>query len=557
MASRVRVRPLRGKVQLVRANLGSPIVASTGNSIVAPPPVRASNTQTRRGANGGGAQGGGGAARFYVVLDRQNAEASNRVIIGILSVCRHLAYVFVDPGSNFSYASPYFCVEFGKAPKKYGVLFEVSTPIGESVKVEYIFRHCIITVQGRETLADLNLLDMVDFDIIAGMDWSFSCHATVDFHGKTVKFSFIGEDPVIIRGEMSTPMGKFISYLKARKLVSNGCLAYLAHVRDMKFDSPVLESVSIVNEFSNVFPDDLPWIPPDREIELGIDTLPGTQPISILPYRMAPAKLNELKKKLQDLLDKGCQVFLKNRSEIGIPSVKNQRSRHPENSFQDSERQLYAKFLKPEFMLDTVTFLGHVVSKEGFRVDPQKIEAVKIWPRPMTPIEICSFLGLAGYYCRFVEGFSLVAAPLTKLTEKNVKFQWSEACEKGFQVLKSRLTTTPILTLPSPTGKFVIYCDASRVGLGCVLMQNDKVIVYASRHLKNHERNYPTHELELATIIFALKVWRHYLYGEQCDIYTDHKSLQYIFKQKELKLRQRRWLEFLKDYDCNILYHPS
>ncbi|XP_070034429.1 uncharacterized mitochondrial protein AtMg00860-like [Nicotiana tomentosiformis] len=131
--------------------------------------------------------------------------------------------------------------------------------------------------------------------------------------------------------------------------------------------------------------------------------------------------------------------------------------------------------------------LGHVVSKEGIRVDPQKIEAVKSWPRLKTPTEIRSFLGLAGYYRRFVEGFSSVAAPLTKLTQKNVKFQWSEACEKSFQELKNRLTATPILTLPSPIGKYVIYCDASRVGLGCVLMHNDKAIVYASRKLKNHE----------------------------------------------------------------------
>ncbi|XP_070049036.1 uncharacterized protein [Nicotiana tomentosiformis] len=216
--------------------------------------------------------------------------------IGILSVCSRLAYVLVDHGSTFSYVAPYFYVEFGKAPEKLGVPFEIFTPIGESVKVEYIFRNYIITVQGRETLVDLNLLDMVDFDIIAGMDWLSSCHVTVDCHTKTVKFSFIGEDPVIIRGEVGTPVGKFISYLKARKLVSIGCLAYLAHVRDMKADFPMLESVQIVKEFSEVFPDDLPRIPPDREIEFGIDTLPGTQPILIPPYRMAQSKLNELKK---------------------------------------------------------------------------------------------------------------------------------------------------------------------------------------------------------------------------------------------------------------------
>ncbi|XP_070035286.1 uncharacterized protein [Nicotiana tomentosiformis] len=146
---------------------------------------------------------------------------------------------------------------------------------------------------------------MVDFEIIAGIDLLSSCHATVDCHAKTVKFSFIGEDPIINRGEVGTPVGRFISYLKARKLVNNGCLAYIEYVRDIKVGSPVLESISIVKEFSDVFPDDLPGIPPDREIEFGIDTLLGTQQISIPPYRMAPQELNELKKQLQDILDKG------------------------------------------------------------------------------------------------------------------------------------------------------------------------------------------------------------------------------------------------------------
>jgi len=197
------------------------------------------------------------------------------------------------------------------------------------------------------------------------------------------------------------------------------------------------------------------------------------------------------------------------------------------------------------------------VSRDGIQVDPKKIEAVRDCPRPTTLTEIRSFLGLAEYYRRFVEGFSKIATPLTRLTQKDVAFQWSNECEESFQKLKTALTTAPILTLPTGAGGFTIYCDASRVGLGCVLMQNGKVVAYASRQLKNHEKNYPTHDLELAAIVFALKIWRHYLYGEPCEIYTDHKSLQYIFKQRDLNLRQRRWLELLKDYDLTILYHPG
>ena len=164
---------------------------------------------------------------------------------------------------------------------------------------------------------------------------------------------------------------------------------------------------------------------------------------------------------------------------------------------------------------------------------------------------------MAGYYRRFVKDFSRLSNPLTKLTRKGVKFVWTEECEENFKELKRRLSSAPVLTLPCSGERFVIYSDASKKGLGCVLMQNDMVIAYASRQLKIHEQNYPTHDLELAAVIFALKIWRHYLYGERCDIYTDHKSLKYIFTQKELNMRQRRWLELIKDYDCSIHYHPG
>ena len=221
------------------------------------------------------------------------------------------------------------------------------------------------------------------------------------------------------------------------------------------------------------------------------------------------------------------------------------------------EQELYAKFSKCEFWLDNVAFLGHVVSKDGIMVDPKKIKAVVDWPTPSTVSEIQSFLGLAGYYRRFVQDFLKLAASLTRLTQKNVRYQWTDDCEKSFQELKARLTSAPVLVLPSGSGGFTVFCDASRIGLGCVLMQHGRVVAYASRQLKKHEHNYPTHDLELAAVVFALKIWRHYLYGETCEIFTDHKSLKYIFDQKELNLRQRRWLELLKDYDCTISYHPG
>nr|GFA61064.1 retrotransposon protein, putative, Ty3-gypsy subclass [Tanacetum cinerariifolium] len=158
---------------------------------------------------------------------------------------------------------------------------------------------------------------------------------------------------------------------------------------------------------------------------------------------------------------------------------------------------------------------------------------------------------------KFVEGFSRLALPLTKLMRKGEKFVWNEEREKSFEELKQRLVSALVLTLPSGSGRFQIYSDASKKGLGCVLMQHGKVIAYASRQLKPYKVNYPTRDLELAAVVFALKIWRHYLYGESCDIFTDHKSLKYIFTQRELNMRQRRWLELLKDYDTNIQYHPG
>ncbi|GJX04565.1 retrotransposon protein, putative, ty3-gypsy subclass [Tanacetum coccineum] len=225
----------------------------------------------------------------------------------------------------------------------------------------------------------------------------------------------------------------------------------------------------IVSEFQDVFPEELPGIPPIRDVEFNIELIPEQEPIYHAPYRIARLKEHE------DHLRTVLQIL--------------------------RQEKLYAKFSKCEFWLSRVAFLGHIVSSEGITMDPAK-----------------------AIIARFVDGFSRLALP------------GLSSCDKG---------------------GFQIYSDASKKGLGCVLMQHGKVIAYASRQLKPYEVNYPTHDLELAAVVFALKIWRHYLYGESCDIFTDHKSLKYIFTQRELNMRQRRWLELLKDYDTNIQYHPG
>ncbi|CAL8089945.1 unnamed protein product [Prunus armeniaca] len=322
----------------------------------------------------------------------------------------------------------------------------------------------------------------------------------------------------------------------------------------------------------------------EREVEFSIDIYPGTSPISIPPHRMAPGELKELKTQLQELERKDqslrmCidyrqlnRITIKNKyplpriddmfdqlqgsryfSKIDLRSGYHQlrvkaedvsktafRTRYGHYEFLVMtfgltntpavfmdlmnrtlrEHKLFAKLSKCEFWLTEVKFLGHVISKEGIAVDPAKVENIR------------SFLGLVGYYRKFIKDFSRIANPMTKLTQKGVKFIWDDKCEEAFQELKTRLTSAPVLIIPEKGVSYIVYTDASLHGLGCVLMQSDRVVAYASRQLKSHEKNYPTHNLELAAIVHVLKVWRHYLYGEYFELYSDHKSLKYLFTQK-------------------------
>ncbi|KAI3819527.1 hypothetical protein L1987_13368 [Smallanthus sonchifolius] len=203
------------------------------------------------------------------------------------------------------------------------------------------------------------------------------------------------------------------------------------------------------------------------------------------------------------------------------------------------KEKLYAKFSKCAFWLREVQFLGHIIYSNDIMVDLAKIMTVRDWDIPKTPTEIHSFLGLAVYYRRFIRDLSKIASPLTKLTRKEIKYEWGSTQEEAFKELKEKLTQAPVLALPEGNEDLVVYSDASGQGLGCVLTQRGRVIAYPSRQLKVHEVNYPTHDLELAVVVFALKIWRHFLYGVKFIIYSDHKSLNYFFEQKELNMRQR------------------
>ncbi|GJW80848.1 putative reverse transcriptase domain-containing protein [Tanacetum coccineum] len=238
-----------------------------------------------------------------------------------------------------------------------------------------------------------------------------------------------------------------------------------------KSEEKRLEDVPTLRDFPEVFPKDLPRLPPTRQVEFQINLVLRVAPMARAPYRLAPSKLQEFKEEHAEHLN------------LILELLKNE--------------ELYAKFLKCEFWLSKVQFLGHVIDSEGIHVDPTKIESIKDWASPKTPTKIRQFLGLTGYYRRFIEGFSKITKPMTKLTQKNVMFDWSEKAEAAFQLLKQKLCSAPILALPEGSENFVVYCDASRKGLGAVLMQREKVIAYASRQLKIHEKNYTTHDLEL------------------------------------------------------------
>ncbi|KAA0040547.1 pol protein [Cucumis melo var. makuwa] len=605
------------------------------------------------------------------------AERAGTVVTGTLPILGHYALVLFDSGSSHSFISSVFVQHVGLEVEPLGSVLSVSTPSGEVLLSKEKIKACWVEIANHMLDVTLLVLDMQDFDVILGMDWLSANHENINCFGKEVVFNPPSGASFKFRGAGMVCIPKVISAMKASKLLSQGTWGILASVVDIREPEVSLSSEPVVREYPDVFSDELPGLPPPREVDFAIELEPGTAPISRAPYRMAPAELKELKVQLQELLDKGfirpsvspwgapvlfvkkkdgsmrlCidyrelnKVTVKNRyplpriddlfdqlqgatvfSKIDLRSGYHQlrirdgdipktafRSRyghyefvvmsfgltnapavfmdlmnrvfkdfldsfvivfiddiliyskteaeHEEHLHQVLEtlraNNLYAKFSKCEFWLRKVTFLGHVVSSEGVSVDPAKIEAVTNWPRPSTVSEIQSFLGLAGYYRRFVEDFSRIASPLTQLTRKGTPFVWSPACESSFQELKQKLVTAPVLTVPDGSGNFVIYSDASKKGLGCVLMQQGKVVAYASRQLKIYEQNYPTHDLELVAVVFALKIWRHYLYGEKIQIYTDHKSLKYFFTQKELNMRQRRWLELVKDYDCEILYHPG
>jgi hypothetical protein len=500
----------------------------------------------------------------------------------------------------------------------------------------------------------------VTIDDILGMNWLTKYQASLSYDERTMRLVSLSGEEVLVELILFGPK-------------KGSCHKITAHIEEIN----QLEAIKVVSEFLNVFLEDLRGMPPERNVEFAIELIPGTTLISKRAYRVSGPELVELKKQIDELLEKGyirpntspwaasvlfmekkdgtkrmcidyralnevtiknkyplpriedpfdqlrgASVFLKIDLRSGYHQLRIRPSdilktafitmyglyeftvmsfglmnapaffmylmnsvfmdylhkfvvvfiddiliysqneqEHEEHLMKVLQRlrdcQLYAKLSKFEFWISKVLFLGHIINRDGLALNPKKVAAILDWKAPRDVRGIKSFIGMVGYYRCFIEGFSKIARPMKTLLAKKAEFKWTLACQESFETLKEKLTTSPVLILPDVHKPFLVYCDASHTSLGCVLMQEGRVVAYSSRKLKIHEKNYTTHDLELAAVVHALKTWTHYLYGKKCDIYMDHKSLKYIFTQLELNMRQRRWLELIKDYELEIHYHPG
>nr|CAJ86189.1 H0306F03.2 [Oryza sativa] len=527
---------------------------ANGSTARAPTPAAAQSRPSSQ-ASGQGSRASNNFGRGRVNhIQAETAQDAPDVVMGMFSVNSVPAIVLFDSGASHSFISQAFVKRNGWKTQNLRVPMIVHSP-GRNIRATQICPEVNLRIEEVDFLAKPIVLDSQSLDIILGMDWLAKHKGQID----------CAEKSITLQG----PGGKQVRFTSNTPTASRSILTCL--------QVTTLESVPIVCEYPDVFPEELTSMPLDREIEFAIELAPGTAPIAKRPYRMAANELAEVKRQIEELEGKGyvrpssspwgAPVLLVKKKDGSERMVIDYRAlnevtiknKYPLPRIDDLFDQLNGArvFSKIDLRSDRVAFLGHVISSNGVEVDPSKVEAVLAWNPPKNVLEIRSFLGLAGYYRRFIEGFSKLARPMTELLKKEKKFQWSAACEDSFQEMKKRLTTAPVLTLPDIRKDFEIFCDASRQGLGCVLMQERKVVAYASRQLRPHEVNYPTHDLELAAVVHALKIWRHYLIGNRCEVYTDHKSLKYIFTQTELNMRQRRWLELIKDYDLGIHYHPG
>ncbi|XP_010424453.1 PREDICTED: uncharacterized protein LOC104709562 [Camelina sativa] len=464
-------------------------------------------------ANGILDRGRAGGSKYFMA---DHLFLASRDYVGTILMCGVVTHLMFDTGAKHCFVSPYM-IGKGGLQKEPSDNFGLVQAAGGQVMMMYgIVRNISVMMCGMDMPADLVICRVKSHDVILGMNWFGKHMAHLDCHCGLVLFeTTIGT--LEYQGIRPLSGNLIVSTVQAEQLIRNGCEATVF--------GPLSE------------------LPPARLDPFTIELEPGTTPISKAPYRMAPAEIAELKKQLGELMEKGFVrpsnspwvapvLFVKKKDDDILVYSKNEEEHgtHLRKVLERlKEQKLFAKFSKCSFWKREIGFLGHVVLDRGVSVDQEKIRSIAEWPRPRNVSEIRSFRGLAGYYRRFVKGFASMAQPLTRLTGKNEPYVWTAECEQSFLKLKDMLTSTLVLALSEPDEPYVVYTDASGQGLGCVLMQSGRVIAYASRQLRKYEANYPTHDLEMAVVVFSLKIWRTYLYGGKVQIYMDHKSLTYIF----------------------------
>nr|GEW16870.1 putative reverse transcriptase domain-containing protein [Tanacetum cinerariifolium] len=473
--------------------------------------------------HGRGNQGNQARGRAFM-LGAEEARQDLNIVTSTFTLNDHFATTLFDSGVDYSFDSTTFIPLLGIKPRELGFRYEIEIASGKLVEIDKVIKSCKLEIEGH--VFDINLIPFGhgSFDVIIGLPPLQKIEFQIELIPRAL------------------PIAKSSYRLAPSELEE--LLGQLKELLDMGF----------------IRPSSLPW---EHRIDDLFDQLQGSQFFSKIDLRsryhqlrvhendipkttfrtcyrhfeftVMPFGLTNAPAVFMDLMNRVCRSYLEKCVIVFINDI-----------------LIYSKTRE-----EHVEHLRHVINGNRIHVDPSKIKVVKNYNAFRTLIKVRLFLGLAGYYRRFVEKFSKIAKSLNTLTQKCKTFDWGEEQELTFQTLKDKLCNAPILALPDRPEDFVVYCDASGIGLGCVLMQRGKVIAYVSRQLKIHEKNYTTHDLELGAVMFALTIWRHYLYGIKSVVYTDHKSLQYIFSQKELNMRQHHWIEMFSDYDCEIRYHPG
>ncbi|GJV88246.1 putative reverse transcriptase domain-containing protein [Tanacetum coccineum] len=442
----------------------------------------------------------------------------------------------------------------GLEPSDLGFIYEIEIASGQLVEIDKVIKGCKLEIEGHVFNIDLIPFGHGSFDLIIGMDWLSNYKAKIICHEKVIRIPLPNGNMLRVLGERPEEKVRFLMGVKKQEEI--------VVVRDFP-EYPYLLAPSELEELSGqlkelqdkgfIRPSSSPWGAPFfskidlrsryHQLRVHEDDIPKTAfrtRYGHFEFTVMPFGLTNAPAIFMDLMNRVCRAYIDKFVIVFIEYI-----------------LIYSKTQEEhvEHLRSAVSWACDKCNE--VYVDPSKIEVVKNWKAPRSLNEVRSFFGLAGYCRRFIKNFSNIAKSLTILTQKSKTFNWGEEHEYAFQTLKDKLCNAPVLALLDRSEDFVVYCDASRIGLGCMLMQRGKVIAYASRQLKIHKNNYTTHYLELGAVVFALKIWRHYLYGTKSVIYKDHKSLQYIFSQKELNMRQRRWIELFSDYDCEIRYHPS